>query len=302
MRGESSSMRGEHVEVAGTRLYVRRWGPDGGSPVLFLHSLGPAASGALLGPGVGPLAEAGYSVAAPDQPGFGQSPPLPPERYEARELADLAWSVADALGWGRLVLMGHSWGGSVALHAAASRPERVRALVLVDSGHLDYADQPDVNLSETLEQLTATAEAARIRTKDRASIAADLELPIDDPVVDAFLEGVIDDGEGGLISRTLGSSRAAAMYHLMRARQSERWAAIAAEQIPTLLLLATEPEDLRVTNEAAAERFRGAVPQAEVRFVEGATHSLITDLRGRFGTIVAEWLGQHRDQAGHRAR
>lgn len=282
-------MQGGFVDAAGARLYVRRWGPDDGQPILFLHSLGPAASGALLGPGVGPLADAGYAVAAPDQPGFGQSPALPPDRYAAERLADLAWSVADVLGWERVVLGGHSWGGSVAIHAAAARPERVRALLLVDSGHVDYADQPDVNLSETLEQLTASAEGARIRTKDRASVAADLELPVDDPVVDAFLEGVMDDGEGGLISRTLGSSRAAAMYHLMRARQSERWAALAAARVPTLLLLGTKPDELKTTNETAGARFAAAVPQADIRFVD-ASHSLITDMRSEFGRIAADWL------------
>ncbi len=282
-------MRGEEVEAAGTRLYVRRWGPDGGSPLLFLHSLGPAASGALLGPGVGPLADAGYEVAAPDAPGFGQSPALPPDRYEAARLADLAWGVADALGWERLILSGHSWGGSVAIHAAAAQPERVRALVLVDSGHLDYVDQPGATLDETLHDLTAKADAARIRTRDRASVATDLELPIDDPVVDAFLEGLTDDGRGGLISRIEGSSRAAAMYHLMRARPSEQWAAIAAARIPTLLLLGTKPDELKATNEAAAARFAAAIPQADIRFVD-ASHSLITDMRGEFGRIAADWL------------
>ena len=31
-------------------------------------------------------------------------------------------------------------------------------------------------------------------------------------------------------------------------------------------------------------------PERHVRFVEGATHSLITDERERFGATVAEWL------------
>jgi pimeloyl-ACP methyl ester carboxylesterase len=289
MGGAPSAMRGEHVEAAGTRLYVRRWGPGGGPPLVFLHSLGPAASGALLGPGVGPLAEAGYAVAAPDAPGFGLSPALPPGRYEVPRLAELAWAAADALGWERLVLSGHSWGGSVAVHAAAAHPARVRALILVDSGHLDYVDQPGAALAETLEELTEKADAARIRTKDRASIATDLELPIDDPVVDAFLEGLTDDGEGGLISRIEGSSRAAAMYHLMRARPSEQWAAIDAARIPTLLLLGTKPDELRTTNQAAAARFAAVVPQADIRFLD-ASHSLITDMRGEFGRIAADWL------------
>lgn len=283
-------MRAEWVDAGGRHLYVRRWGPDGGQPLLFLHSLGPAASGALLRPGIGPLADAGWSIAALDQPGFGHSPPVDADAYAVPLLADVAWSVADGLGWGELVLSGHSWGGSVAVHAAAARPERVRALILVDSGHRDYAEEPEADLGRSLESVSEEAEAARLRAPDRASVAKELELELDDPVVEAFLQGMTDDGAGGLISRTLGTSRGAALYHLMRARQSEQWAALAAARIPTLLLLATQPDDLRSKNEAAAARFGAAVPQADVRFIEGATHSLITDLRDRFGAIAAEWL------------
>ncbi len=285
-------MQGEWVDAGGRQVFVRRWGPVDGRPLLFLHSLGPAASGALVGPGVQPLAEAGFSIAAPDQPGFGQTPPLDPDGYTAEGLAELAWSVADALGWGRIVLAGHSWGGSIAVHAAAARPDRVDALVLVDSGHLDYAEQQAASLTKSLDDLAAEAEAARVRVADRTAVAADLELPIDDPVVDAYMEGLTDDGEGGFISRTIGSSRARAMYHLMRARQSDQWAALAAAGTPTLLLLATTPDDLRATNETAGARFQAAVPQADVRMIEGASHSLITDLRDHFGATVAEWLAR----------
>jgi pimeloyl-ACP methyl ester carboxylesterase len=286
-------MRGEWVAPGGERVYVRRWGPDDGRPLLFLHSLGPAASGALLGPGIGPLVDAGFAVAAPDHPGFGQSPPIDPDGYAVHRLADRAWATADALGWRELVLSGHSWGGSIAVHAAAVRPDRVKALVLVDSGHLDYADQPGAGVDKSIETLSAEAEAARRRAPDRATIAKDLELDIDDAVVAAFLEGMEADGEGGLISRTTGTSRGAAMYHLMRARQSDRWQAIADARIPTLLLLATKPDEIRSQNETAAARFRDAVPQADIRYID-ATNSLVTDLRDRFGEIVAGWLEEAR--------
>lgn len=185
------------MDAGGRRVYVRRWGLEGGQRLLFLHSLGPAASGALLGPGIGPLADAGFSIAAPDQPGYGQTPPLDADAYAVPRLADLSWAVADALGWRELVLSGHSWGGSIAVHAAAARPERVRALVLVDSGHLDYADQPEADLGQSLESMVAEAEATRARAADRTAVAADLELDPDDGVVDAFLEGMVNDGGGG---------------------------------------------------------------------------------------------------------
>jgi pimeloyl-ACP methyl ester carboxylesterase len=283
-------MRTEWVDAAGARVHVRRWGPADGRPLLFLHALGPAASGALIDVGVGPLADAGWSIAAPDMPGFGRSPVIAADGYATARLADLAWAVADQLGWQEIVLGGHSWGGANAIHAAAARSERTRALILVDSGHVDYADAPGADLTASMEQMIEQAEQGRLRARDRAGVASDLELPIDDPVVDSFLEGVTEDGAGGLITRTRGVARGPAMYHLARARSTEQWPAIAASGIPTLLLLATEPPDLRERNEAAASRFRAAIPQAEVRFVEGATHSLITDERERFGKTVADWL------------
>jgi lipase len=283
-------MQNETIDAGGVTLNVRRWGPTGGSPLLFLHSLGPASSAALAGVGFGPLADAGWSIAAPDMPGFGRSPVIEPDGYATERLAALSWSLADGLGWRDLVLGGHSWGGANAIHAAAAHPERTLALVLVDSGHIDYADAPGADLASSMDELIEQTEAGRLRAPDRAGVASDLELPIDDPVVDAFMEGLVDDGSGGLITRTLGVARGPAMYHLARARVTAQWPAIAAARIPTLLLLATEPAATRETNEAAASRFRAAIPHADVRFVEGATHSLITDERERFGQMVRDWL------------
>ena len=123
---------------------------------------------------------------------------------------------------------------------------------------------------------------------DRRAVAEDLELPVDDPVVDAFMEGLTDDGAGRpRLPDARIKPRRRAMYHLMRARQSDQWAALAAARTPTLLLLATKPDDLRATNETAGARFQAAVLQADVRMIEGASHSLITDLREGSGAWSA---------------
>jgi len=282
--------RSERIDVDGASINVRRWGDPSGRPFLFLHSLGPAASGALLGIGVEPIADAGLAVAAPDMPGFGGSQPVPFERYEAARLADLALGVADRLGWERFVLAGHSWGGANASHVVAAAPDRVEALILVDSGHLDYADVPDADLSASYDDLVVEADASRIRAADRAALAAALDVRPEDPLLEAVLEGMADDGDGGLISVASAPNRGAALYHLMRARSSATWPVTAAAGIPTLLLLATEPDDLRRSNEEAAERFLAAIPHADVRFIEGASHSLVADMRERFGSTVAAWL------------
>ena len=70
---------------------------------------------------------------------------------------------------------------------------------------------------------------------------------------------------------------------------SGAWPAIAAHDIPTLLFLATEPPHGE-QNHAHVERFHAAVPQAEIRWVEGAGHGLLADGGPPLGDEIAEWL------------
>ena len=87
-----------------------------------------------------------------------------------------------------------------------------------------------------------------------------------------------------------GQVQGAAFYQLGRARQTETWPALQEEQIPTLLLLATEPPAAFEQNRRAAHAFRAVIHTAEVQLLEGATHSLVTDLRWTFGQLVLEFL------------
>jgi proline iminopeptidase len=53
--------------------------------------------------------------------------------FSIAQLVDDLFGVVDHFGADSAMLAGHSWGGHLALHAAIARPERVSALVLVDS-------------------------------------------------------------------------------------------------------------------------------------------------------------------------
>jgi pimeloyl-ACP methyl ester carboxylesterase len=119
---------------AGT-LFVRTAGASG-PPLLLLHALG--GNGAHWQPQLAALAGSAR-VAAPDLRGHGRSA-VPGEAPSIADYAADAVAVADALGFGRFVVAGHSMGALVAIEVAAAHPDRVLALALVDPGGDTSAD------------------------------------------------------------------------------------------------------------------------------------------------------------------
>src|SRR5262245_9166684 len=63
----------------------------------------------------------------------GQAPSTATGPYDIETHVGDAISVMDSLGWELPIVMGHSWGGHLALHVAAAHPERIGALVIIDA-------------------------------------------------------------------------------------------------------------------------------------------------------------------------
>lgn len=74
-----------------------------------------------------------------DLPGFGSAPP-PEDAWGSRQYAELVEAILDEMA-PQVVLVGHSFGGRVAVHLAARNPERVHALVLT-AAPVSRAPQP----------------------------------------------------------------------------------------------------------------------------------------------------------------
>lgn len=129
------------ASAVGPMQWKRTWVGDGaafygvlgdGLPVLFLH--GWALGHHTYRGVVQRIAGQGCRVVAPALPGFGGSDELPARRFGlagyAQWVADFAASCAPD---DRFVVVGHSFGGGVAIKLAHDHPHLVRSLVLVNS-------------------------------------------------------------------------------------------------------------------------------------------------------------------------
>lgn len=111
------------------RHAAKRWGTEGGRPVLALHGwLDSSATFDRLSPLL-----PSCDVVALDLLGHGLSDALPPGAVH--HLVDRVVNVVEvleALGWARAAIVGHSLGAIIASHLAGAFPALVSRLVLVE--------------------------------------------------------------------------------------------------------------------------------------------------------------------------
>ncbi|MGV9616120.1 alpha/beta fold hydrolase [Nocardia xishanensis] len=126
----SSGLRWRSVLVEGrpARYAVGGHGP----PVLFLHGWG--LGGQAYARPLEQLIHVGMHVCAPALPGFGGTAGLPAEQRTLAGYARWVGHFADAIHLPRPVtVVGHSFGGGVAIQAAHDLPDLAERLVLVNS-------------------------------------------------------------------------------------------------------------------------------------------------------------------------
>ncbi len=200
------------------------------------------------------LLPARWHTISADRPGYGSNP-RPTGGFAANARDVLAQM--DARGIQRAVLVGHSYGGGVALAAAISAPHRVEAIVLLASvgpGCLNAWDKvlaaPGAGPLCALAAWRLTPWIARIRLA-RLARRQGRQLP---------------PGERGRLWRTFLAEQRALVREL-----GQLVAAVPSVQAPVLLL--TDPAD-RLVPVSTARRLTKTLPDARLQLVDGAGHHL----------------------------
>lgn len=167
-----------NIVVGTTLLQYVLYGERKNPAVICLH--GWRSEGAVWHDIAVLLARDGYSVYALDLPGFGGSP-APKTPFTVSLYADIVSGFMKKMNIKKTILVGHSFGGRIAIKLSATKPELVSKLVLVDSaGFADTKKQHVKMLAKLVKPLFAPACMQGLRKTIYAMIGAQdyLETPV----------------------------------------------------------------------------------------------------------------------------
>jgi pimeloyl-ACP methyl ester carboxylesterase len=250
------------LERDGVRLAYELHGPDGrGVPILLTHGYG--ASRRMWDPNVPALTPCGPTIAW-DMRGHGESDaPNDPARYSHNLTLDDMEALLDTAGADTAALIGMSLGGFLSLGFHLRHPERVAALVLVDTG-------PGFRSAQ-----------ARERWNDWARGRADA---LETDGLDAQPAGS-EQREAQHIHGAQGLAHAA--RGMLVQENSSVFESLAEITVPTLVVVGAEDHQFLAAADVMADRIAGA----RKIVLPGAGHASNIDAPKEFNDAVTEFLG-----------
>jgi len=274
------------ADINGLKLHYLDWGREGLPPMVLLHGF---SAHAHYWDGFAAKMRDNFHVYALDQRGHGDSEWATDYGPETMP-ADFA-SFVDQLGLDRFVLLGHSMGGGVAFRYAASHPERIEKLIIVDSS-LPSPDRPAVpnrhnSVQRSLAKDTFDSEDEVVAHLMRQSPGAS-ERRIREVVPLWFRR--LDDGRYTFKFDPALRNRFSARQYVEQFRKSATELRLAMKRVtcPTLVVRGGRSDIL--LPEAAADTV-AAIPNARLVEVPNAGHNIPSDDPRAFRTVVSEFLG-----------
>ena len=262
------------VRVGSLGLHYLEWGVVDRPPLLFLHG---GSAHAHWFDGVAPAFADRYHVVSLDQRGHGESEWAQPAAYATEDFASDLLGFLDALGWRHAIVVGHSMGGHNAMAFAAWHPERVRALVVVDS-------RPSIPEERLAQMHKRGYRALRLHPTREDAVAAFRLLPretIADPRLLAHLATMgIVERDGGWVYRFDPQAN--------RSRQP-----IDTERLldrVTAPALIVRGEVSPVLTRELADRVVTKIRDARFVEIPGTYHHLVLDAPAAFARALADFL------------
>ena len=272
----------EQASMERPPLFVHQGG-TGNTPCVLIHGY---ADGAYVWVDLLRNLPADYRAFAVDLRGHGYSPRSADGQYLTHQHVGDVIETLDLLGFDRLVVIGHSMGGDVAIRVALAQPHRVAALVIVDFG-LESSPAGKLvmkNLWHSLRVYATTDEYLQSLTRTRPLVCLEL---LKYCAAEA-LEGSVETGFKLRLDPRFFSS-------VNDPRQNVRvqWETLARIACPTLLLRGASSS---VLSRAVASRMAASIPNCTLREIKGAGHTPMLENPCEFRQEVSQFLSEVRDR------
>lgn len=111
---------------------------DGNIPIILLHGWGISSDKYLETAKQLIIQNSEFTIYMPDLPGFGKSD-NPPEVWGVENYVEIVKKLSDILKLEKFILIGHSFGGRIAIKFAAKYPEKLKALVLTGAAGIKHS-------------------------------------------------------------------------------------------------------------------------------------------------------------------
>ena len=262
------------LDIGGLRLHYLDWGGDG-PPLVMLHGL---TGHARTWDHTAAALSDRYRVLALDQRGHGDSGWAP--RYGVGLMAEDLLAFLDALHLGEVTLMGLSMGGLVAFIFAASHPERVRDLIVLDIG-------PEIAPAGA-RQVAAGLAAKRVFGSEDEAVAqarAFNPRPADEALRHRVRHNLRRLPDGTLTFKYDDALRERGAIFDRSA--AELWAAWRAVSCPVLLV---RGDDSDILAAETAQRMLAENARATLAGVPDCGHSITLDNPQGLLDVVSPWL------------
>jgi pimeloyl-ACP methyl ester carboxylesterase len=213
----------------------------------------------------------------------GQAPSTAQGPYTVAADVEDAGRVLDALGWQQAYVVGHSWGGHLALHVALAMPERLLGVLAVDPlGSVGDGRWPEFD--EEMFRRTPEAVRARARELDELSMAGKVD---DELALEGFRlvwPAYFAEPENAptMPELQIASKRSAEMVPSIQAELPNLEAGLPAIRVPVGFVHGSRSPMPLAASTDAAER----IPGAWVEVVEGAGHFVWVEAPGAVRTAL----------------
>ncbi|MBX3445482.1 MAG: alpha/beta hydrolase [Parvibaculaceae bacterium] len=267
---------------SGASAHIRDEGNPSGPVLVLVH--GSNASLHTWEPWVAELGGT-YRIVSMDLPGHGLTGRVPGDDYSREAMAAFVIEVMDALGIDRFAIGGNSMGGGVSAMVALENPERVSALLLVNSAGIPVErDANDVPLAFRIASMPVISKAMRyvlprsVVEEGVRKVFVD-QSKVTDEMVARYFDLTLHEGNRDA-TRIRFAQNAARDEVAFAARLGEISA-------PTLIIWGDRDGLIPVS---AAHEFKTRIPHAELVIYENVGHIPMEEVPEESAADVAAFL------------